>query len=515
MTRMNFNSARQDRYNPNILPFPKDYKYPYIGFARQSPKAVLYHHEVVWCEMDWSATPTIGLKILKCVQPAQKMNLEEWTSKQGSCTSIPFLSLKLGHSDPRIMFSPHGEPLMVVGNNGKANCMGQFVIDLRVVIPGLSTKMKLDHVPIRYKTLTELPRPEYKEIEKNWFLMWDEANIGYVEHETERRSVSALNASPEKQVNIATPGISKCLSALKRPMKKDKGQGNDIHQATNSLRVTLCDFPCIPTIHNTVIIELLHLKYKNVYELFYRRYAIIMNATAPFNIIGRTGNLMYAGTDEKVMLYSVSITWDHDHYREHDDWDEEVHGGHNVRALPDVSDESEEEMVTSSEKISSVSERGVPAKWKISGTIDSKTSAKLRRRATPAGVIDAHVDNEGAASVSALTVTNRTDQLITSMQLPVATTSAHSTPPASSASSRRSESPKPSQSSDDGLAMSRTETVSGPTSWPEHAQNSLVNKYYHGWLDDMVMISIGINDKESGVLHVRARDILECIHVCE
>jgi hypothetical protein len=127
MTRMSFGRARRGRYNPKTQPFPKDYNYPCIGFARQSPKQ----------------------KVLECVQPAQKLNLEEWTSNPGSCTSIPFLSLKLGHSDPRIMFSPLGEPLMVVGNNGKANCMGQFVIDLRAVIPGLSTKMKLDHVPNR------------------------------------------------------------------------------------------------------------------------------------------------------------------------------------------------------------------------------------------------------------------------------------------------------------------------------------------------------------------------------
>ncbi|KAK9485780.1 hypothetical protein V1527DRAFT_465530 [Lipomyces starkeyi] len=46
--------------------------------------------------MDWSETPTIGQKVLECVQQAQKLNLEEWTTKPYSCTSIPFLSLKLG-----------------------------------------------------------------------------------------------------------------------------------------------------------------------------------------------------------------------------------------------------------------------------------------------------------------------------------------------------------------------------------------------------------------------------------
>ncbi|KAK9316601.1 hypothetical protein V1522DRAFT_259539 [Lipomyces starkeyi] len=497
LTRMDFghHPRKAPRYNPNILPFPKGYKYPYIGFARQSPLGVLYHHEIVWCEMDWSETPAVGRKILVCVQPAQTLKLAEWASKPGSCKSIPFLSLKEGHSDPRVMFSPRGEPLMVVGNNGQSNCMGQFVIDLRQVVPGLNWKMNLHHLPIRYKELTELPRPVYNEIEKNWFLMWDDSNVGYVQHETELRSVSALVGPKKKQVNIATPGIPKCVSELKRKIKDHKSQANDIHQATNSLRVTLCDFPCIPTIHNTVIIELMHMKYKNVYELFYRRYAIIMNATAPFNIIGRTGNLMYAGTDERTMLYSVSITWDHEHHSEHDEWDEEVHGGHSFLAEIEAEERkqreterlmsSDETLATDEQKSnalersdtekSEVSEDGAVAKTKrnVNGPIGSQSSRKLLSRATPADDMDVKVDADATPSVSELT----------------------------SASS--------------ATAVLPTIQATSPSNKVEHPQNSLVNKYYHGWLDDTIMISIGINDADAGVLHVRARDLLECIHVCE
>ncbi|KAK9235100.1 hypothetical protein V1525DRAFT_410965 [Lipomyces kononenkoae] len=416
------------RYNPNLLPFPKNYKHPYIGFARQSPKGILFHHEIVWCEMDWQDTPGIGRKILVCVTPPQVLKLAEWPTKKGLCKSLPYMALPLGHSDPRIMFSPRGEPLMVVGNNGISNCMGQFVIDLRVVVPGLNWKMNLHGVYIRYKELTELPRPEYSEIEKNWFLMWDEVHVGYVQHDTEQRSVSLLQGQRSKQVNIAQPA-PECVLSLKKKLS-GTNQGNDIHQATNSLRVTLCDFPCIPTIHNTVLIELMHVKYKNHYELFYRRYAIIMNATAPFNIIGRTGNLMYAGTDERAMLYTVSIAWDHDHHQDHEDWNESVHGGHWV--LDQINDD--------------------PA----------NDSAVLHKRATPAGSSD---------SVS-----------------PARNTSTTQSPTAAA----------PAKQQEKQIPL-----------------NPFVNKYYHGWLDDMIMINIGINDNDSGVLHVRARDLLECMHVCQ
>ncbi|KAK9375142.1 uncharacterized protein V1513DRAFT_378771 [Lipomyces chichibuensis] len=459
MTRMDFghHPPRASRYNPNILPFPKGYKYPYIGFARQSPKGILFHHEIVWCEMDWSETPAIGRKVLVCAQPAQKLDLAEWVTKSGLCKSIPFLALKAGHSDPRVLFSPRGEPLMVVGNNGQSNCMGQFVIDLRQVVPGLNWKMKLHNVPIRYKELTELPRPVYNEIEKNWFLMWDESNVGYVQHETEHRSVSALDGPRKKQVNIATPDIPKCVSGLKRNFENQKSHANDIHQATNSLRVTLCDFPCIPTIHNTVIVELMHMKYKNTYELFYRRYAIIMNATAPFNIIGRTGNLMYAGTDERTMLYSVSITWDHENHREHDEWDEEVHGGHSFLAEIEASEQKERE----AERLMSSddSEEQVGEVWESSDTENPEVS-------------------EDRTPVKAKRTVNGSK--------PTSASSATAVLPTAS-----------------------------PSNKVEHPQNPLVNKYYHGWLDDTIMINIGINDADAGVLHVRAHDLLECIHVCE
>ncbi|KAK9364922.1 hypothetical protein V1509DRAFT_643172 [Lipomyces kononenkoae] len=444
VARMDFGVSQpsEPRYNPNILPFPKGYKYPYIGFARQSPKKKsLYHHEIVWCEMEWADTAAVGRKILRCVDKPTKLDLDEWPSPKGSCPKIPYLALMQGHMDPRVLVSPWGEPLMIVGTNGKSNCLNQFVIDLRAVVPGLNWKMKLQGVPIRFKTLTELPRPEYNEIEKNWFLIWDDANVGYVQHETEARSVSSLLGARSKQVNVATPNIPACVSSLKKKLD-GVDRSNDIHQGSNSLRVTLCDFPCIPTIHNTVIVELMHMKYKNYYEIFYRRYAIIMNTTAPFNIIGRTGNLMYAGTDESTMLYTVSITWDHEHYRNHDDWNEDLHGGHWFFDQQSVAN-------------------------------DNSPTMPLHKRSPAADKSESAADPTNSASTSAVNA-------LTTLA------------------------PTPSASSQ-------------PTTAPlqeEHPQNPLVNKYYHGWLDDMIMISIGVNDKDSEVMHVRARDLLECIHVC-
>ncbi|KAK9431335.1 hypothetical protein V1505DRAFT_60602 [Lipomyces doorenjongii] len=501
LARMDFGrSPKAPRYNPNILPFPKGYKHPYIGFARQSPQKLLFHHEIVWCEMDWADTPVIGRKMLACVEKEKLLNLDEWATKAGLCKRHKYLALKQGHTDPRVLFSPLGEPLMVVGTNGLSNCMNQFVIDLRAVVPGLNWKMKLHGVPIRFKTLTELPRPQYNEVEKNWFLMWDESNVEYVQHETEQRSISAVSLPPEKQVNIATPGIQKCVSSLKKRLGR-KQQANDIHQATNSLRVTLCDFPCIPTIHNTVIIELMHMKYQNKLELFYRRYAIIMNATTPFNIIGRTGNLMYAGTDENVMLYSVSMTWDHEHYQQHEDWNETVHGGH---WFFEEVEERERKMA----HVMSGNMNGEDADETETG--EKRQRTLLHKRATPPDKVDTGVASESAAntlSSSAVTVS-----ILSTASLSTSLTTSGSTVISSSASSQPTAPPAPKNKAVDSLLHPLM--AKRPIEGQSFTQNPLVNRYYHGWLDDMIMINIGINDEDAGVLHIRARDMLECIHVC-
>ncbi|KAJ8101586.1 hypothetical protein POJ06DRAFT_99196 [Lipomyces tetrasporus] len=399
VARMLFGTG-PNRYNPNLLPYPAGSEHPYIGFARQSPRRGIIHHEIVYCDMDWGETPVIGRRILRCIEPgnARRLVLTDVASPSGSCKSHRYLELKQGHMDPRIFFSPMGEPLMVVGMNGMTNCLSQYVIDLRAVVPGLADKMNLDNVPVRYANLTELPRDDKAEVEKNWFLLYDETNVEYVHHEFKPRSIS--RADNGKNILGRQPhGPPQCMKSLLKDFSKTKDAANVYHQATNSLRVTMCDYPCEPSIHNTVLVSLVHIKYKNIYELFYRRIAIVTNVTAPFDIIARTNNLMFAGLDEKTMLYTVSMAWDR--------------------------------------------------------SFNTRQDANRRR--------DAVSDTD------------------------------HTTYNTESAgnSSQKDE---------------RSNTTS--------KANKLVDDYYHGWINDVVMINIGVNDRDAAVLHVPMRDVLDCIVLC-
>ncbi|KAK9459154.1 uncharacterized protein V1516DRAFT_681111 [Lipomyces oligophaga] len=325
-----------------------------------------------------------------------------------------------GHSDPRVFFSPRGEPLMIVGTNGIHNCLGQYLIDLRALVPDLAAKMHITDIPIRFPNLTELTRPNLQEIEKNWFMMFDslDSNREYLHYDFLHRSLAALKppADIATYKSIANPS-PELVRGLLQNFKKSDYSANDIHQASNSLLVTLCDFPCIPTIHNTVLVELMHIKYSDYYRLYYRRFAIIMNATAPFDVLGRTENLMYAGTDSDTMIYTVSMAWDKGNFPRHEPWDESRHGGKEIWLELDIQQQLERE----------------------------------RNKAPTVSPIDDTFDQEEA----------------------------------------------------DSMALHKRATSS--------SQNPFISDGYHGWLDDVLMINIGINDNAAGTIHTTAKDLLECI----
>ncbi|KAK9322984.1 hypothetical protein V1517DRAFT_116327 [Lipomyces orientalis] len=434
---------RFERYNPNVIPFPQNYNYPYLGFARQSRNNTdTTPHEVVYCEMDWAYT-TVGRKILRCANdsPPKNLALPTWRSQHDSCTgrNAKLRDVAQGPSDPRVFFSPAGEPLMILGTNGFSTCMSQFVVDLRAVIPDLATKMNLTHVPMRYDNLTELPRDHFREIERNWFVLYDHDNVEHVQHEISPRSVSTTSGADagKNMLLKSQTEAPACLKALLR------NEHSALNQATNALRVTMCEFPCIPTVHNTVLVSIVHVKYTpKDQDHFFRRYVNVMNMTAPFNILARTNNLVFAGADEKQALYAVSMAWD-PHYQTRRDWDDEVDA-----------------------KPSEIVQVKAP-------TLESDMTGGLL-----VGFSDSPdtIDLTSGFDVERETVKFRSRRL-------------------RRRDSRPAETPAPTK--------------------PNHKHNLIADGHTHGWIDDMVMINIGVNDSESGILHTPMKDILECLKYCD
>lgn len=144
-----------------------------------------------------------------------------------------------------------------------------------------------------YPHLTEITRnpPSSRgTIEKNW-MFFSTASSTYVHYDIgpSVRSFAKLLGGGLSTPNLTDPLEQPCLreGAL---VNKNEDLGGSWHQATNSLRLILCersDGSCRSKPENTVFWSLIHHKHKNVYHLplRYERYFVIWSSTPPFNML--------------------------------------------------------------------------------------------------------------------------------------------------------------------------------------------------------------------------------------
>ncbi|KAK9434104.1 hypothetical protein V1505DRAFT_302534 [Lipomyces doorenjongii] len=441
------------KYNPNLLPLPAKSKHQYFGIVRSGQDTV---HDVQWCFMRWKKVPITERKVVECTTTPIKLDNPNFHPMTGACKKWDWLEVDQGFLDPRVLFSPFGEPLMVVGSNSHEHCLGMYVIDLRVLIPELSQEMQLEHVPIRFNKYYELDSPTPEEISKNWFFLWDLQNNEFIHHNLKPQLVTRIE---DPSVNIADADQD-CIATIEQ-------DNIHLHQATNALRLTLCNFPCQPTADNTVLISIAHIKRIRRMDILYERYLVVMNATAPFNIIARSRNLVFAGMDESQMLYTVSMAWDTS-VRTRLSWDDD-----------DKPSRRKQSRSESDKSIRGLARRGELAPEE---SLESAPVAVAPVAPVPpvpdAGATASGPEPDGAKAGKI----NPSD--------------AYSLPEAPWA--RIQDLPH-------GLLGEM------PLQFP---RDPIVTDFFHGWLNDIVMINFGLRDTESSVIHVNARDLVNCLVDC-
>ncbi|KAJ8102913.1 hypothetical protein POJ06DRAFT_58831 [Lipomyces tetrasporus] len=449
-SRVRFGGA--GKYNPNLLPLPASSKHQYLGVVRSGQDTI---HDVQWCFMRWKKVPITERKVVECTTELKTLDNPHFRPTTGTCKKWDWLEVDQGFLDPRVLFSPFGEPLMVVGSNSHEHCLGMYVIDLRVLIPELGREMQLDHVPIRFDRYYELDSPAPEEISKNWFFLWDLENQEYIHHNLKPQSVTSIQ---DPSVNIADSDQG-CISTVEH-------DNIHLHQATNALRLTLCNFPCVPTADNTVLLSIAHIKRIRRMDILYERYLVVMNATAPFDIIARSKNLVFAGMDESQMIYTVSMAWDT-----------------TVRTRHSWSDH-----LKASRRLQSRSEE-VASLRRLVRREDFGHGTNLE---SPPAEPEAQVGLPPAAPV------------------PDADAPAAKTEPDYKAGKGPA---KPQSEAAWARIQELPHTLLSemPLQVPRHP---IVTDFFHGWLDDVVMINFGIRDTESSVIHVGARDLVNCLVDC-
>jgi hypothetical protein len=154
-----------------------------------------------------------------------------------------------------------------------------------------------------YATLTELTRnpPETRSaIEKNWFTFHPATGETFLHYDISEpnptrpargRTFAKLLGAGLSTTNLTDPREKPCIPDL--PNAEDDGSLGTPrwHQATNSLRLVLCnraDKNCRPNRNNTVFFAIIHRKISNHLglPLRYERYVQVWAGTAPYGMIG-------------------------------------------------------------------------------------------------------------------------------------------------------------------------------------------------------------------------------------
>jgi hypothetical protein len=249
------------------------------------------------------------------------------------CTGeLEFFNLNVGPHDARVFYGPR-HPYTIYGSNSNYNCFGQWIRDFRGLVPdwdgiideeegkegwysalggitsststSTSTGGGAGTGEFTSPAGTELQRPPpYGAVEKNWFLFWDPDGVHYVHYDMTPRSraFARLHGDGSVGEDLGAGGghgfaDAACLArylpdvsataALHGP-----GFHESLHQATNSLSVTLCRrgggadpaAACTPDDNNTFILAVLHHKIYRDFHSVYEPYAVLFRRRAPFDV---------------------------------------------------------------------------------------------------------------------------------------------------------------------------------------------------------------------------------------
>jgi len=244
------------------------------------------------------------------------------------------ISTGRGPRDARIFYGPEG-PFLIYGSQSQYVCLGIWVQDIRMMLDAFHLeRFALSKL---FTSATEVRRPApWKGVEKNFFIFWDLNSKMYVHHDIYPERVFAqLDFDGTVGDNLAAKTAHHDQICLAQYMPPVGPEQESIHQATNSLSITMCnraDPGCKPNDSNTYVMHIFHHKTYYDFHGIYEPYALLIQQSAPFAlhaisqrpfwIHGRealtkeTASLQYEGRPasdipegHSEMFYVTSISW--------------------------------------------------------------------------------------------------------------------------------------------------------------------------------------------------------------
>ncbi|EME38744.1 hypothetical protein DOTSEDRAFT_75479 [Dothistroma septosporum NZE10] len=310
-------------YNPSLIPHP----------TKADQWVVIASHpgmgesEALYCALG-------NLNdVLVCSSAPQKMTPAKSIKSEKCVNGLEYMNFYTGPRDTRMFFGP-GAPYVVYGSQSTWTCLGLWLQDVRPlldifhIVESVGNKL--------FKSTTELHRPPpFQAIEKNFFVFWSGEGKAYAHYDVyPKRSFAQIEMDGTVGKDLAPQAARHDKFCMAKYMPVPLSKLEDIHQATNSLSITLCgrfDPNCKPSDDNTFIMTIFQHKTCYDYHSIYEPYVALFRRTAPFELhavgqrpfwIHGRGNLTkethakeYEKHPEKIpkghseMFYMTSISW--------------------------------------------------------------------------------------------------------------------------------------------------------------------------------------------------------------
>lgn len=274
----------QGATNPSIIPHPVlNDTWIIVG---QQQKSSVIKNSVWFAELVCNAVFKDDGTTLGCVDAPVILPIAA-TSGDKCVGDVAYFALNVGPHDARVFYGPK-MPYAIYGSNSVYTCFGQWMLDFRILVDwGFEIFAEKE-----FRKATELQRPApYGPIEKNWFVFWDKYEQIYAHYDVAPRRVFAKleydgSVGQDLAPLAAAAGDGKCMAKY---MPKVALEYESIHQATNSLSITLCkrsDSSCEANDSNTFILTIFQHKSFYSFHSVYEPYVILFQQMAPFQIYG-------------------------------------------------------------------------------------------------------------------------------------------------------------------------------------------------------------------------------------
>ena len=273
--------AGSHAYNTNTIPHPIKNNTWIVVAQGLKEESQLFPSEEVVCEAKFLNGTLV------CTNKPTTVNLQCYT--EGNCEGkLHMMGLILGPRDARVFMGPD-RPYVTYGSQSTYICFGQWVQDARMVLNSYD-KQTYSPLPDLFIAPTELKRPgDLKSmVEKNYFLFWDTDGVMYAHYDIwPQRSFAQLELDGSGMSDLAPVTREHDQLCMSKYFPKLISKTESIHQATNSLAITLCnrtDPNCIPNNTNTFIMHIFQHKSYHSYHGMYEPFVILMQRTVPFAI---------------------------------------------------------------------------------------------------------------------------------------------------------------------------------------------------------------------------------------